>query len=158
MGLMADKEKEHYPIVAEVKRTRSRARTIENTESNQNENKHITAGKTIVQVFTKSLIENINSRIKENKCSNLIKDCFKSWDILKLSDLLDIANSSRRGYGTIDIFQSEVKILKERFSNLNNNINDMSKWLMFCNNEKYYKSIQNILHFALSLLFSENTT
>ena len=64
---MEDKEKEHYPIVTEVKRiTRSRARAIENTESNQNENeKHITAGKTIVQVFAKSLIDKINPRIKK---------------------------------------------------------------------------------------------
>ena len=111
MGLMEDKEKEHYPIVTEVKRiTRSRISNIENTESNliENEN-HITAGKTIVQIFAKSLIENINSRIKENKCSILIKDCFKSWDISKLSDLLDLANSSGRNYGTVFTLQCELK-------------------------------------------------
>ena len=47
-----------------------------------------------------------------------------------MSDLLDLANSSGRDYGTKDILQSEFKILKERFSNLNKTIDnddDMSK-------------------------------
>ena len=152
MGLMDDEKIGDFPIVTEIKRlTRSTSQLLAQSSCNLNENKTLLKdGKEIVQSFAQSLIDNLNGRIAKNAVSILMKDSFKNWDQTKLCDLLDIAESSGRSYGERHVLLSEFGILKDRFVRLIVPKDDyMAKWLLICNNQKYYKDISNILHFAL---------
>ena len=151
MGLMDNEDDVDFPIVTEIKRvTRSRSRP-DYSDVNENQT-HLDQGKKIVQEFAQSLINNLNSRIPENNLSVLMKDCFKMWDKTKLIELVNIAESSGRSYGKRNALLSEYDVLKERFIDLMGTKDEdqyLSNWLLIFHKQKYYKDLENILHFAL---------
>ena len=78
----------------------------------------VTEGKKVLKSFCDQLIRNLNLRIEKDKCQFLITSCFKSWDESKLFELVEMANSSGRFYGTKEDLFCEFLLLKEIFSKL----------------------------------------
>ena len=76
----------------------------------------------------------------------LIKESFKNWDSDKLKDLIKVANSSGRFYGTTADLLCQFDVLKEKFEEIQDG-NDISKWLTIFKSSE--ESIPQILHFAL---------
>ena len=77
-----------------------------------------------------------------------MRSTFVDFDESSLVELLKIASTSGRNYGSFDILKNEHKILSDRFRSLPGN-DEMAKWLRVCTKEELYKDIGDILHFAL---------
>ena len=84
----------------------------------------------------------------KTKKIELMRSTFVDFDESSLVELLKIASTSGRNYGSFDILKNKLKILSDRFRSLPGN-DEMAKWLRVCTKEELYKYIVDILHFAL---------
>ena len=97
--------------------------------------------------FAEALILNLDTRLSQNTVVSKMKDVFHGWNTDALESLLSIANASGRNYGSLPVLEEQHLILKNRFKDAKGK--EMEKWLAVCTNEKRYKDIPYILHYAL---------
>ena len=77
-----------------------------------------------------------------------MRKVFTKFDSEALSQLLDIANTSGRNYGSLETLTCQLTILEKGWNNTVA-INEMAKWLMICTHKNIYENIPDIFHFAL---------
>lgn len=78
-----------------------------------------------------------------------MKSVFHDWDISSLQQVLSMANSCGRSYGTFDELSEQYKTLNIRYSELHDSYSEMQRWMMICKKKELYKDVGGILHFAL---------
>ena len=98
--------------------------------------------------FSRELITQLDARITQKSLLVLMKTVFHSWDEAKLKELLEIANSSGRNYGTLEVLTKQYFILKSRFADTRGK-DEISRWLALFTKKSLYKDIPDILHFSL---------
>ena len=124
----------------EQRRTRS---LEENNIERDIERAHQTISK-----FCTTLVAEIESRVTDNSVVLLMQKTFENFDTGSLKDLLTIAASSGRDYGSYESLANQLSTLETRYKDTRA-INVMSKWLMIFTKENLYQGIEDILHLAL---------
>ena len=94
------------------------------------------------------MVTQVKERIKDDLVVQTSREVFHDWNIEKLQDLLNIANSSGRGYGEHHDLKIEFRLLKSRFSQLTVS-GEIQKWMKIFSTKELYANISDILHLAL---------
>lgn len=127
--------------------TEERRRTRVTVESSNEESR--SKARTTVSQFVEEMKSEIDRRISIDHKVELMRKVFKDFDPIALAELLEIAVSSGKEYGSLDNLSSQLEVLKQRYTDQLLAKDEMSKWLMICTKQQLYKDIPDILHFAL---------
>ena len=125
----------------------------------------IDKGENLISKFARSISVHLSQRIETSEVITLMKEAFHDWNDTALDNLVSIANSSGRHYGSSETLLCQFKELKKRFSSLPakpKNIEvevkmsykealeeEIHKWLCIYHESKHFSGIEEILHFSL---------